>query len=227
LIRSPSTKEQAELRALIEKSLPGCRPDSARSLARTARLRRIQSEETISRQGEEVPFILVVHGHCAFRRTTVDGHQVMVGIANPGELFGMSSIASTLASLDMVALTETEVATWSGPEVRRLAAVDPGLALDVIDRFALFLNVLTEKLDGFLHQGARRRVIRVLARYRDLFFSEPPVLSRSHLPGLVGTSREMTGRVLRELENEGTISRVGRTGLKLLRPDRLDADLEG
>jgi CRP-like cAMP-binding protein len=50
------------------------------------------------------------------------------------------------------------------------------------------------------------------------------LLSRAHLPSLVGTSREMTGRVLRELEREGTVARVGRTGLRLLRPDLLDAD---
>jgi hypothetical protein len=39
----------------------------------------------------------------------------------------------------------------------------------------------------------------------------------------VGTSREMTGRVIRQLEREGTIARVGRTGLRLLDPQRLDA----
>jgi hypothetical protein len=35
----------------------------------------------------------------------------------------------------------------------------------------------------------------------------------------------MTGRVLRELERDGTIVRVGRTGLRLLRPDRLETDV--
>lgn len=33
----------------------------------------------------------------------------------------------------------------------------------------------------------------------------------------------MTTRVLRELEREGTLARVGRSGLELLRPDRLEA----
>jgi CRP-like cAMP-binding protein len=65
-------------------------------------------------------------------------------------------------------------------------------------------------------------VIRVLARHQDMFFGDPVILSRSHLPGLVGTSREMTGRVLRELEREGTVARVGRSGLRLLRPEQLD-----
>jgi CRP-like cAMP-binding protein len=60
-----------------------------------------------------------------------------------------------------------------------------------------------------------------LAEYADLFFSEAPVLPRTLLPGLVGTSREMTGRVLRSLEAEGVLARVGRRGLRLLAPAAL------
>ena len=48
------------------------------------------------------------------------------------------------------------------------------------------------------------------------------MLTRAHLSGLVGTTQEMTRRVLRQLESEGTIVREGRSGLRLLRPDRLD-----
>lgn len=171
--------------------------------------------------------VLIVRGHGAFRRTTVDGRPLTVGIANPGELYGITSIASVISSVDLVALTPCDVAIWAGSEARGLAAEDPDFALDVIDRLALFLNILTEKVDGFLHQDARRRVVRILARHRDLFFAEPAVLSRSQLPSLVGTSREMTGRVLRELEREGVLLRVGPTGLRLLRPDQLDADAAG
>jgi hypothetical protein len=35
-----------------------------------------------------------------------------------------------------------------------------------------------------LHQDARRRVIRILARHRDLFFGDPAILTRAHLPTL-------------------------------------------
>jgi CRP-like cAMP-binding protein len=87
---------------------------------------------------------------------------------------------------------------------------------------AASLHQTVERIEGFLHQDARGRVLRVLARHRELFFGDPAVLSRTHLPGLVGTSREMTGRVLRQLEREGTLERFGRTGLRLLRPDQLE-----
>jgi len=178
----------------------------------------------IFRQGEGVPLTLVLRGHGAFRRTTMDGQRLTVGVAYPGDLVGFSSIASVVSGVDFIALTHGEVAVWRGSDIRQLAATDPGFALDTIDRMASFILVIVEKVDGFLHQDARRRVARILVRHGDLFFSDPAILSRSQLPSFVGTSREMTGRVLRELEREGTLTRVGRSGLRLLRPDRLDAD---
>jgi CRP-like cAMP-binding protein len=222
---SVSTTECAEIQELIERALPGCSAHTHRLFCEAARAVSVRREELIFRQGEPIPLTLMVRGHGAYRRTTVDGQALTVGIAKPGDLFGYSSIASTSSSVDLVALTEGRVALWKGSDVRRLAETDSALALLVIDRMAGFLTGLTERLDGFLHQDARRRVIRVLNQHRDLFFDDPPVLSRSHLPGLVGTSREMTGRVLRELEREGTLARVGRTGLRLLRPAVLTADV--
>lgn len=225
-VRLPTARERAGLHAMLEADLIGTSPGSLAALADGARIRRARADETMFRQGEPVSMSLLTHGHGLFRRTTAHGQQVTVAIAYPGEVVGLTGISSTIAAVDMVALTDGEVATWRGADVRRLAATDPEFALVVIDRMARFLAAMTERVDGFLHQDARRRVVRVLARYRELFFAEPPVLSRAHLPGLVGTSREMTGRVVRDLEREGTIVRVGRTGLRLLRPDRLVDDPE-
>jgi CRP-like cAMP-binding protein len=219
-----TTEIPRDLGRLIAFALPGSRSETSQFLAETARVRRFAAEDAIFRQGEPIPLTYIVRGHGAFRRMTIDGQLLGLGIAEPGGLYGFTSVSATIAAADMVALTECEVAIWKGPDVRRLVEADAGFALDVIDRLSLYVTMITEKVDGFLHQDARRRVIRVLVRHRDLLFGDPPVLSRSHLPALVGTSREMTGRVLRQLEREGTVARVGRNGLRLLRPERLDAD---
>jgi CRP-like cAMP-binding protein len=177
----------------------------------------------IYRQGEPAPLTLILRGFGAFRRTTADGLHLTSGVGSAGDLFGFSSMASVSSSVELVALTECRVAQWPGAEVRALARTDPDLALDAVDSIAASLHAMIERVEGFLHQDARRRVIRILARHHDLFFGDPAVLTRTHLPSLVGTSREMTGRVLRQLEREGTVARVGRAGLRLLRPDRLEA----
>jgi CRP-like cAMP-binding protein len=205
----------------IAGALPRACRKSHVALADGARIRTFLADEIVFRQGEPIPLTLVLRGHAAFRRTTADGRELVLGIGNRGMLLGFSSIAGSPASVDLVAVTRAEVAVWPGDKVLSLLAGDPGLALDVIHGMARYIVNISDRFDGFIHQESRRRVLRVLAEHEDLFFGHPQVLSRVHLPGLVGTSREMTGRVVRELEREGMIARVGKRGLRLLSPGRL------
>jgi CRP-like cAMP-binding protein len=221
-----SDPERHELHDLLVRRLPGCAPETIGALVDTARLRRVPHGEVIYRQGEPVPLTLILQGYGVARRMMVSGQEIMSGVAPAGELFGFSGLASVHSSVELVALTDCEVAQWPGPEIRSLAATDQALAFAAIDSMAAALHAAMERIEGFLHQDARRRVLRILARHRELFFGEPTILTRAHLPGLVGTSREMTGRVLRQLEREGTIERFGRTSLRLLRPDRLEPAAE-
>ena len=214
------------LRDYLERALPSARAETIDRLMDTVRRRDVQPGEHIYRQGDPVPLTLIVDGYGAARRTTSGGKELVSGVAQAGVLFGWSGLASVPSSVELVALTECRIGQWPGPEVRALVAADPGLALAAIDSMAWSLHQTVERIEGFLHQDARLRVLRVLAQYRSLFFGEPPVLTRTHLPGLVGTSREMTGHVLRQLEREGTIARVGRAELRLLRPDQLEIATE-
>jgi CRP/FNR family transcriptional regulator, anaerobic regulatory protein len=213
------------LRQLLARALPGAASESIERLADDARVIRVGPGEVIFRQGEPIPVTLVIHGYAAFRRTTWDGRELVLAIAKSGCLFG-SGLAGQAASIDLVAITPTEVALWSGANVREIVLTDPGLAVGVIDRMGRHIVAISQRIDGFIHQDARGRVVRILAEYGDLFFGDSPVLSRTLLPGLVGTSREMTGRVIRGLEREGMIARSGRRGLRLLSPTALEEAAE-
>jgi CRP-like cAMP-binding protein len=211
-----------ELRRALRGVLAGCAPQTIEGLVGSASVRSFAPDEAIYAQGDNVPLTFILRGYGIARRTTADGHQLFSGVASAGNLFGYSGIAGAQSSIEMVAISNCEVARWPGGEVRAIAAEDPAFALVAIDSMASSLHVLMGQIEGFLHQNARRRVLRILARYRALFFEDPVVLNRTHLPGLVGTTREMTGRVLRQLEREGLLRREGRAGLRLLQPDRLD-----
>ena len=212
----------AAVRQVLVRALPGCRTETIERLMRTVRFRVVKPGERVYRQGEPVPLTVILEGYGAARRTTVSGKELVSGIAAAGVLFGWSGLASVPSSVELVAYTACRIGQWPGKEVRSLAAADPALALAAIDSMAWSLHQTVERIEGFLHQDARIRVLRILAKHRELFFGDPAILTRAHLPGLVGTSREMTGSVLRQLEREGTLVRVGRTGLELLRPDQLE-----
>jgi CRP-like cAMP-binding protein len=213
------------VRQRLQETLPRCRAETIERLIRTARVRTVQPGKQIYRQGEPVPLTIILDGYGAARRTTASGKELLSGVAPAGVLFGWSGLASVPSSVELIALTECHVAQWQGPEIRELATADPALAMAAIDSMAWSLHQAVERIEGFLHQDARRRVVRILSQHSKLFFGEPPVLTRAHLPGLVGTTREMTGQVLRQLEREGTVARVGRAGLKLPRPDQLEVGI--
>lgn len=215
------TTHRDPVREALLASLPRCRAETIQQLTETVRVRTVQPGERIYTQGDPVPLTVILEGYGAARRTTISGKELVSGVALAGVLFGWSGLSSVPSSVELVALTECRVAQWLGPAVRRLASSDPELGLAAIDSMAWSLHQTVERIEGFLHQDARLRVVRVLAQYRELFFGEEPVLTRAHLPGLVGTTREMTGKVLRQLERDGTLARVDRNGLKLLRPEQL------
>jgi CRP-like cAMP-binding protein len=219
--------QRLPLRGHLARALPDAAADTIETLVETARLRAVGPGDVIIRQGGTLPVTLVIDGYAAIRRTTTDARELVLGIARPGSLVGHRGIAAGAASQDLVAITPAKVALWSGTDVRSLVRSDPGLGLSVIDAMGRLWGKNIDQVEGFIHQEARRRVLRILATYADLFFSEPPVLPRTLLPGLVGTSREMTGRVLRSLEAEGVISRVGRRGLRLLAPATLQQAADG
>ena len=219
---NPAMEDRAALREKLAALLTTCRPETVTALAETARLRRVRPGEPIYRQGGPVPLNLILEGTAISRRTTADGQQIFSGVAQSGVLFGYSGIAGSTSTVEIVALNDCLVAQWAGPEIRELIRSDTALGLVAIDSLAWSLHALMEQIEGFLHQDARRRVLRILARHRGLFFCDPPVLTRAHLAGLVGTSPEMTRRVLRQLEREGAIAREGRSTLRLLKPELLE-----
>jgi CRP-like cAMP-binding protein len=151
----------------------------------------------------------------------------MIRVASAGSLAPVLPLGPRPAGADTIALTEGLAALWNAGEIRSLAAVDAGFALDVLDQTLATFEEIVEGIDGLLHQDSQRRVARALRRRSDLFFGGQPILSRAYLANLVGTSQEMTRRVLRALEARQVVARVGRDRLRLLDPDALAAIADG
>jgi CRP-like cAMP-binding protein len=211
------------LAGLLDAAFPRSRHDVRSWLLEMAELWRIEGGRPIAHQGGLDHVLLISTGHVGLRRVTLDGRQIMPRIATTGELAAVLPLGERPAAAEAIALTASEIAAWRAGDVRALAVNDPGLALDLIDHALDAFETVFSGLDGLLHQDAVLRVARVLYLHRSLFFGDPPVLSRSHLPAMVGTSREMTRRVLRTLESRGMVARVGRDRLTLHDPEALEA----
>jgi CRP-like cAMP-binding protein len=206
---------------VLNESFRNSRPETCRLLVGLAEIRSFKAGQTVVRQGDDTLTGLVLEGHVAYRRMTFDGREVIPRIVSTGGLAALLPMASRPSAAEMLALTPCRVALWSGRELQAVATGDAGLAIDLLENVLLTFEAVVGGLDGLLHQDAVGRVARVLQQHKAMFFGEPPILTRAHLPALVGTSREMTGRVLRRLETEGVVARDGRVRLRLLDAARL------
>jgi CRP-like cAMP-binding protein len=220
---SRSGRASPDLTPLIERIAPSSAAATRRALVDRARIRPFVPEEVVLTQGERSSVGLVMDGVVAARRRTPDGRTVVPLILRSGELLGPVVLAGQEALFDFVGLVPGSAALWSSSLVRSLAASDAGLALGLLDRALHRLGELTARLDSLHYQDARKRVARVLIEHRDLCFGERPDIARTELSMFIGTSREMTRRVMSRLVRDGAVRRVGLTGLELRDEDKLRA----
>jgi CRP-like cAMP-binding protein len=210
-----------DLTALVSLALPHASLATRRTMAEGAEIRRFETGVVAYHQAEKRPFGIIATGHAALRRTTPGGRQLVPRLAGRGRIVGISGLVARVASNDVVALTELEIAIWPPKLIRGLAEVDPGFGLDLLEHTISMSRELWEQLDALVYQDARARVARVLAAHVDLLFGTPPEIPRAQIAELVGTSREMTRRVLRSLEHDRIVERVGTRGLRLMNESAL------
>ena len=212
----------ADLRTRLARAFPHASDATLDSLAESARVRPFQRGERLSVQGGPLYVTLLIDGWVALRRSSSEGKQVILAIMAPGELTGAALGGSPESPVDVVTMSDGLASSWTADFVRHLAAANAGLALDLMDAVMARGLALIGRVEGSLFYGVERRLARALCAFPDLAFDERrPVISRSDLAALVYASREMTGRALRELEAQGIVTRVGRTGLRLLDRARL------
>ncbi|HLA65162.1 MAG TPA: helix-turn-helix domain-containing protein, partial [Candidatus Saccharimonadales bacterium] len=137
---------------------------------------------------------------------------------------GIRSISEPAAEAlyELIALTDGTWATWDPGFVRELALQDAGLAVSLLDHSSDFSVVLTMRLDERSFENTRQRLAAILTRYGKVIFDTPhPVAQRADLAAMIGASRVMMYRALRELEAEGIVERQRSGGINILDEERL------
>jgi CRP/FNR family cyclic AMP-dependent transcriptional regulator len=164
------------------------------------------------------------------------GKELVLAYLGKGEFFGeMGLLEATPGRGAYVrARGRTEIAEMAYSRFRQVAATDPVLALELAAQLAARLERATRKLRDLAFIDVSGRILQALGELCE----QPDALthpegmqirvSRQELARLVGCSREMAGRVLRTLEEQGTLRARGKTVVMLgVRPARLLAAQAG
>jgi CRP-like cAMP-binding protein len=208
----------------VARLLPDAHASTLRRLERAAQQQTFARRDLLHARGIQLPPFVVLTGHVMARRVAETGQVYAALIAGPGYLGGLRSISDPDAEAlyEMVALTDGTWATWDPRVVRGLARRDAGLAIDLLDQSSDFALVLNVRLDERSFETARQRLAAILTRYGKAIFDTPhPVAQRSDLAAMIGSSRVMMYRALRELEADGLVERQRTGGINILDEERL------
>jgi CRP/FNR family transcriptional regulator, cyclic AMP receptor protein len=146
------------------------------------------------------------------------GREIIVAYLNEGDFFGeMGMFGEGARTAWVKAKTECEVAELSYQKFAELSKKDTGMLYQVASQLADRLDKTTKKVGDLAFLDVTGRVARTLL---DLC-KEPDAMThpdgmqvkitRQEIGRIAGCSREMVGRVLKTLEDQGLVSVKGKT----------------
>ena len=184
------------------------------------RVRTIPSKTVVIHAGD-LPDILyfIVDGSVEVMIEDEDGNEMVLAYLNKGQFFGEMGLfyEQPTRSAWVRTRTECEIAEMTYPRFRQIASESPGLVFELATQLASRLDRTNRKLGDLAFVDVTGRVAHAIM---DLC-NEPDAMthpdgmqikvSRQELSRLVGCSREMAGRVLKVLEDQGLVSANGKT----------------
>jgi CRP/FNR family cyclic AMP-dependent transcriptional regulator len=148
-----------------------------------------------------------------------EGHEIVLAYLNPGDFFGEMGLFGEDSNRSAWIRTKTqcELAEISYSRYRQLAEDDSGMLFKLAGQMAARLRNTSRKVSDLAFLDVTGRVARTLldlCKQPDAMTHPDGMqikITRQEIGRIVGCSREMVGRVLKSLEEQGLISAKGKT----------------
>ncbi len=171
--------------------------------------RRFAKGEIVFLEGNACEGIyLVASGRVRIYKVSVEGREQVLSIAGPGDTFNEVPVFDGGPNPATVeALEPTTLRLLPTDDFLRLAAAHPAIGRGTMKVFAARLRQLTVLVEDLSFRHVRSRVAKVLLQWREESQrgSAPPRLTQREFAALVGTTREVVGRVLSALQQAGAV----------------------
>jgi len=193
--------------------------DNVESFLSVAHRRKYPKGSTIIYAGEEAESIYyITQGSVTVFIEDDSGREIIVAYLNEGDFFGeMGLFGGGKRSAWIKAKTLCEVAELSYIKFEELAQTNSAILFAVTRQLVDSLNKTTRKVSDLAFLDVTGRVARTLldlCREPDAMTHPDGMqikVTRQEIGRIVGCSREMVGRVLKELEDRGLVMARGKT----------------
>lgn len=185
--------------------------------------RRYTAKSTIIYAGDRCETLFfIIKGSVTILIEDDDGREMIIAYLNQGDFFGEMGLFDQEGqeherSAWVRAKTECEVAEISYVKFRELAHQDPEILYTLGNQLAERLRKTTRKVGDLAFLDVTGRVARTLlelCKQPDAMTHPDGMqikITRQEIGRIVGCSREMVGRVLKSLEEQGLVNVKGKT----------------
>lgn len=195
-------------------------PEYLKQFIENSRVRKLPSKQVLIHAGD-VPDSLyyIVEGSVEVLIEDEEGNEIVLSYLNKGDFLGEMGLFEDRAARSAWVRTRMacEIAEMTYPRFRELAKKEPGIVFELAGQLANRLDKTNQKLGDLAFVDVTGRIAHAIL---DLC-NQPDAMthpdgmqikvSRTELSRLVGCSREMAGRVLKALEQQGMIDVSGKT----------------
>lgn len=178
------------------------------------------SKQLIIREGEpSTDLFYIISGSVSVQVEDKKGREIVLAYLNPGDFFGELGLfdEDSKRSAFVRAKEKSEIAQIGYDRIKSLHDIFPDLLFAIASQLAIRLRKTSRKVSDLALTDVKGRVARTLL---DLC-KEPAAMThpdgmlvritRQELGRIVGCSREMVGRVLKDLEDEHLITVSGKS----------------
>lgn len=205
LISPTSPDSAALLQALRRVPLFATLDDrTLRDVAQQMRRYSFRAGQRIMDTGEQSPgLFIVLQGRVRLSTMSSNGREQVLDMINPGGLFDLVPLFDNQPNQTSArAMSQVDVLLLPRAELLELLRAHPDLALAALHEMALHLRDLTTLVEDLAFRSVRARLARHLLAEAATGSAE---LTHQELAERAGTVREMVGRVLRRMADEGLI----------------------
>ncbi|MBI2306344.1 MAG: Crp/Fnr family transcriptional regulator [Rhodocyclales bacterium] len=188
----------------------GVQDPQLEQIARAATPRKVGRGTAIVRAGDVTDSLyILISGSARVLNSDEEGREVILCILGPGDFFGeMGLIDGSPRSADVVAAEACELLVISKTDFLCCLQENFEIALNIMKCLVVRLRDADRKIESLALMDVYGRVAKLLLDFSELLGGQRIVrrkLTRQDIAKMIGASREMVSRVMKDLEGTGYI----------------------
>ncbi len=179
-------------------------------IASVANHRKVTRGTVIVRAGDATDSLyILINGSARVLNSDEEGREVILSILGPGDFFGeMGLIDGSPRSADVVAAEACEMLVISKADFKRCLQENFEVALNIMKRLVERLRDADRKIESLALMDVYGRVAKLLLEFSEMHDGQRVIrrkVTKQDIAKMIGASREMVSRVMKDLEASGYI----------------------